>query len=57
MVCSNSPDFVKGDRAVGNAVLGKKGYKLSAEYKIYSQKSTDLTIVALSCKIRGKNLS
>ena len=29
-------DFVNGDCAVGNAVLGKKGirYKLSTEYKI-----------------------
>ena len=26
--------FVKGDCAVGNAVLGKKGYKLSTEYNI-----------------------
>ena len=50
-------DFVKGDCAVGNAVLGKKGYKLSTEYKIYSRKSTNLTVVALSCKTTGKNLS
>ena len=27
-------DFVKGDCTVGNAVLDKKGYKLSTEYKI-----------------------
>ena len=47
-------DFVKGDCAVGNAVLGKKGYKLSTEYKIYSRKSTNLTVVALSCKTTGK---
>ena len=47
-------DFVKGDCAVGNAVLGKKGYKLSTEYKIYSRKSTNLTVVALSCKTMGK---
>ena len=47
-------DFVKGDCAVGNAVLGKKGYKLSTEYKIYSRKSTNLTVVALSCKPTGK---
>ena len=42
---------------VGNAVLGKKGYKLSTEYKIYSRKSSNLTVVALSCKTTGKNLS
>ena len=47
-------DSVKGDCAVGNAVLGKKGYKLSTEYKIYSRKSTNLTVVALSCKTTGK---
>ena len=47
-------DFVKGDCVVGNAVLGKKGYKLSTEYKIHSRKSTNLTVVALSCKITGK---
>ena len=47
-------DFVKGDCAVGNAVLGKKGYKLSTEYKIYSRKPTNLTVVALSCKTTGK---
>ena len=47
-------DFVKGDCAVGNAALGKKGYKLSTEYKIYSRKSTNLTVVALSCKATGK---
>ena len=47
-------DFLKGDCAVGNAVLGKKGYKLSTEYKIYSRKSTNLTVVALSCKTTGK---
>ena len=46
-------DFVKGDCAVGNAVLGKKGYKLSTEYKIYSRKPTNLTVVALSCKTTG----
>ena len=50
-------DFVKGDCAVGNAALGKKGYKLSTEYKIYSRKSTNLTVVALSCKTTEKNLS
>ena len=50
-------DFVKGDCVVGNAVLDKKGYKRSTEYKIYSRKSTNLTIVGLSCKTRGKNLS
>ena len=50
-------DFVKSDCAVGNAVLGKRGYKLSTEYKIYSRKSTNLTVVALSCKTTGKNLS
>ena len=27
-------EFVKGDCAVENAVLGKKGYKLSKEYNI-----------------------
>ena len=27
-------DFVKGDCAVRNAVLGKKGYKLSTEYNM-----------------------
>ena len=47
-------DFVKGDCAVGNAVLDKKGYKLSTEYKIYSRKSTNLTVVALSCKTTGE---
>ena len=47
-------DFLKGDCAVGNAVLGKKGYKLSTEYKIYSRKSSNLTVVALSSKQRGK---
>ena len=47
-------DIVKGDCAVGNAVLGKKGYKLSTEYKIYGRKSTNLTVVALSCKTMGK---
>ena len=47
-------DFAKGDCAVGNAVLGKKGCKLSTEYKIYSRKSTKLTVVALSCKTTGK---
>ena len=47
-------DFVKGDCVVGNAVLGKKGYKLSTEYKIYSRKSTNLTVVALSCKTTGE---
>ena len=47
-------DFVKGDWAVGNAILGKKGYKLSTEYKIYSRKSTNLTVVALSCTTTGK---
>ena len=50
-------DFVKGDCVVGNAVLGKKGYKLSTEYKISSRKSTNLTVVALSCKTKGENLS
>ena len=51
-------DIVKGDDcAVGNAVLGKKGYKLSTEYKIYGRKSTNLTVVALSCKTMGNNLS
>ena len=50
-------DFVKGDCVVGNAVLGKKGYKLSTEYKIYSRKSTNLTVVDLSCKTKGENLS
>ena len=50
-------DFVKGDCAVRNAVLGKKGYKLSTEYKVYSRKSTKLTVVALPCKTTGKNLS
>ena len=50
-------DFVKDDCVVGNAVLGKKGYKLSTEYKSYSRKSTNLTVVALSCKTTGKNLS
>ena len=56
MVCGNSPsfDFVMGDCAVGNAALGKKGYKLSTENKIYSRKSTNLTVVALSCKTTGK---
>ena len=47
-------DFVKSDCAVGNAVLGKRGYKLSTEYIIYSRKSTNLTVVALSCKTTGK---
>ena len=47
-------DFVKGDCVVGNAVLGKKGYKRSTEYKIYSRKSTNLTVVGLSCKTKGK---
>ena len=47
-------DFVKGDCAVGNAVLGEKGHKLSTEYKIYSRESTSLTVVALSCKTTGK---
>ena len=46
-------DFVRGDCAVGNAVLGKKGYKLSTGYKIYNWKSTNLTAVALSCKTTG----
>ena len=32
----------------------KTGYKLSTEYKIYSLKSTNLTVVALSCKTTGK---
>ena len=50
-------DFVKGDCVVGNAVLGKKGYKRSTKYKIYSRKSTNLTVVGLSCKTKGKNLS
>ena len=50
-------DFVNGDCVVGNAVLGEKGYKLSTEYKIYSRKSTNLTVVAYSCKTKGKNLS
>ena len=52
-------DFVNGDCAVGNSVLGKKGirYNLSTEYKIYSRKSTNLTVVALSCKTTGENLS
>ena len=50
-------DFVKGDCVVGNDVLGKKGYKRSTEYKIYSRKSTNLTVVGLSCKTKGKNLS
>ena len=50
-------DFVKGDCVVGNAFLGKKGYKRSTEYKIYSRKSTNLTVVGLSCKTKGKNLS
>ena len=50
-------DFVKGDCVVGNAVLGKKGYKRSTEYTIYSRKSTNLTVVGLSCKTKGKNLS
>ena len=48
-------DFVKGDCAVGNAILGKKGYKLSTEYKIYSRKSTNLTVVALSCETGKKS--
>ena len=48
-------DFVKGDCAVGNAVLGKQGYKLSTEYKFYSRKFTNLTVVAPSCKTTGKN--
>ena len=48
-------DFVKGDCAVGIAVLGKQGYKLSTEYKIYSRKFTNLPVVALSCKTTGKN--
>ena len=47
-------DFVKSDCVVGNAVLGKKGYKRSTEYKIYSRKSTNLTVVGLSCKTNGK---
>ena len=47
-------DFVKGDCAAGNAVLRKKGYKLSTEYKIYSRKSTNFTVVALSCNTTGK---
>ena len=47
-------DFVKGDCAVGSAVLGKKGNKFSTEYKIYTQKSTNLTVVALSCKTTGE---
>ena len=46
-------DFVKGGCVVGNAVLGKKGYKLSTENKISSRKSTNLTVVALSCKTKG----
>ena len=50
-------DSVKGDCVVGNAVLGKKGYKLSTEYKIYSRKSTNLTVLDLSCKTKEKNLS
>ena len=32
-------DFVKGDCAVGSAVLGKKGYKLSTEYNIQNLQS------------------
>ena len=47
-------DFVMGDCAVRNAALGKKGYKLSTENKIYSRKFTNLTVVALSCKTTGK---
>ena len=47
-------DFVKGDCAVRNAVLGKKGYKLSTEYKIYSRKSTNLTVTLFHVKQRGK---
>ena len=50
-------DFVKPNCVVGNAILGKKRYKLSTEYKIYSRKSTNLTVVDLSCKTKGKNLS
>ena len=50
-------DFIKGDCVVGNAVLGKRGYKLSIEYEISSRKSKNLTVVALSCKTKGKNLS
>ena len=46
-------DFVKGDCVVGNAVQGKKGYKRSTEYKIYSRKSTNLTVVGFSCKTKG----
>ena len=34
-------DFAKGDCVVGNAVLSKKGYKLSTEYKMSSRKSTN----------------
>ena len=36
-------DLVKGDCAVGNAVLGKKGYNSvqNTIYKIYSRKSTN----------------
>ena len=54
VVTVSPSDFVKGDCAVGNAVLGKKGYKLSTEYKIYGRKSTNLIVVALSCKTTGK---
>ena len=46
-------DLLKDDCVVGNAVLGKKGYKLSTKYKIYSRKSTNLTVVDLSCKTKG----
>ena len=50
-------DFVKGDCAVGNAVLGKRDINSvqNTINKIYSQKSTHLTVVALSCKTTGKN--
>ena len=50
-------DFVKGDCAVGSVILGKKEYKLSTEYNIYSRKPTNLTVFALLCKTTGKNLS
>ena len=49
-------DFVKGDCAVVNAVLGKRDINSvqNTIYKIYSRKSTNLTVVAL-CKTTGKS--
>ena len=48
-------DFVKGDCAVGNAVLGKRDINSVQNTNIQnSRKSTNVTVVALSCKTAGK---